>query len=167
MSYEVFFFYLQFGSKYLCHAHIIMHSRIWFKLSDRGATLSHVTRKVTQNTRPSFSSFSDVQQCLGMRPILEADLIDTWYRFALRLPGLHPGLPTTHGLLPSFSSFQCLGLHVFHAVPWLLALFLLVEQPLMHSKVHNHPAHSTLASNSATLLPLALENANHEAQILA
>ena len=51
------FFYLQFGSKYdhLCHAHIIMRSRIWFKLSDRGATPPHMTRKVVQNTRPSFS----------------------------------------------------------------------------------------------------------------
>ena len=35
--------------------HIIMRSRIWFELSDRGATLHNVTRKVVQNTRPSFS----------------------------------------------------------------------------------------------------------------
>ena len=32
-----------------------MHSRIWFELSDQGATLPHVTRKIVQNTRPSFS----------------------------------------------------------------------------------------------------------------
>ena len=56
-SCEVSFFYLQFGSKYdrLRHAHIIMRSRIWFELSDRGATPPHVTRKVFQNTRTSFS----------------------------------------------------------------------------------------------------------------
>ena len=41
--------------KYDClrHAHIIMCSRIWFELSDQGATPPHVTRKVAQNTRPS------------------------------------------------------------------------------------------------------------------
>ena len=55
-----------------------MHSRIWFKLSDWGATLPHATRKVTQNTRPSH-----VQEGLGMRLIHGVDLTDTWYRFAL------------------------------------------------------------------------------------
>ena len=60
------FFYLQFGSKYnrLCHAHIIMRSAIWFELSARGTTLSYVTRKVTQNTR---LSFSHMREGLGMR----------------------------------------------------------------------------------------------------
>ena len=55
-SCEVSFFYLQFGSKYdrLRHADMIMHSRIWFELSDLGANPPHVTRKVIQN-RPSFS----------------------------------------------------------------------------------------------------------------
>ena len=80
-----------------------------------------------------------------MRLILGVNLTDTWYRFALRL----------------------LGVHVTHAVPGLFALFLVVEKPLLHSKVHIHPAHSTLASsNSATLFPWALEKANHEPQIL-
>ena len=54
MSCKVSFFYLQFGSKYDClrYAHIIMRSRVWFELSDWGATLP---RKVIRNTRPSFS----------------------------------------------------------------------------------------------------------------
>ena len=78
------FFYLQFGSKdnRLRHAHIIMHSRIWFKLSDQGANPSHVTRKVAQNTRPSFSH---MWKGLGTTLILGVNLTDTWYRFALRL----------------------------------------------------------------------------------
>ena len=36
-------------------SHTITRSAIWFELSARGATLPHVTRKVVQNTRPSFS----------------------------------------------------------------------------------------------------------------
>ena len=166
-SCEVSFFYLQFGSKYdhLCHAHIIMCSKIRFKLSDWGATLPNVTRKVAQNTRPLFLH---VREGLGTRLILGIDLTDTWYRFVLWLPGLHPRSPTTHDFLPSFSSLQCLGAHVTHTVPGLLALFLVAEQQLLHPKVHNQPAHSTLASsNSAALLPLALEKANHGAQIFA
>ena len=53
-SCEVSFFYLQFGSKYdrLRHAHIIMRSRIWFELSDRGATLPHVTKKLLRTPDP-------------------------------------------------------------------------------------------------------------------
>ena len=44
----------------------------------------------------------------------------------------------------------------------------MVEQSLLHPNVHKHPAHSTLASsNSAALLPLTLEKANHGAQIFA
>ena len=66
-------------------------------------------------------------------------------------------MASTHSFLPSFSSLQCLG--VSRAVPGLLALFLVVEQPLLHPKVHNyHPAHLTISSsNSVALLPLALE----------
>ena len=101
-----------------------------------------------------------------MRLFLGVNLTDTWCRFALRLPGLHRGLPTTHGFLPSFSSLQCLGVHVSHTVPEIFALFLVVEQPLLHPNVHNHPAHSTLASsNSAAFLHLAPEKANHGAQV--
>ena len=38
----------------------------------------------------------------------------------------------------------------------------------MHTRVHKHPAHSTLAfSDSAAFLPLAFEKANHGAQIFA
>ena len=51
---------------YVMHIIIIMHSRIWFELSDQGTTPPHVTRKVAQNTRPSFSH---VQEGLGMRPM--------------------------------------------------------------------------------------------------
>ena len=163
MSCKVSFFYLQFGSKYdhLCHAHINMRSRIWFELSDRGATLPHVTRKVAQNTRPSFSH---MWEGLGTRLILGVDVTDTWYRFALWLPGLAAWMLAHHTrLLAKLSS-----LHVSQAVPWLLALFLVAEQPPLCPKVHNHPAHSTLASsNSAVLLPLALEKANHGLQIFA
>ena len=63
------FFYLQFGSRYdhLHHAHAIMHSRIWFELSDQGATPPHVTRKVALNTRPSFLH---MQGSLGTRLVL-------------------------------------------------------------------------------------------------
>ena len=99
-----------------------------------------------------------MREGLGTRLILRVDLTDT---SALRLPGLHPGSPTTHSFLPSFSSLQCLG--VPHTVPGLLALFLVVEQPLLHPKVHNHPAHSTLASsNSAALLPWLLRRPTME-----
>ena len=59
-------------------------------------------------------------------------------------------------------------MHVSRVVPGLLALFLVVEQPLFLPRVHKHPAHSTLASsNSAALLPLALEKTNHGAHIFA
>ena len=88
-----------------------------------------------------------VREGLGARLILGVDLTDTWYRFTL--------------------GFQ-VCIHVSRAVPGLLTLFLVVEQPLLHPKVNNHPAHSTLASsNSAALLPLALKKANHGAQIFA
>ena len=39
---------------YVMHILYIMHSRMRFELSDRGATMPHVTKKVAQNTRPSF-----------------------------------------------------------------------------------------------------------------
>ena len=55
MSCEVSFFLPPIPFKIWCHAHIIMRSKIWFKLSNRGATPPHVTRKLAQNTRPSFS----------------------------------------------------------------------------------------------------------------
>ena len=143
------------------HAHIIMCSRIWFELPDLEATVPHVTTKVAQNTRPSFLH---MWEGLGTRLILGVNLTDAWYRFALWLPGLRPGSPTTHSFLPSFSSLECLG--VSRTVPRLLALFLMVVQPLLHPKVHNRPAHSTLpSSNSDALLALALEKDNHGAQI--
>ena len=44
---------------------------------------------------------------LGTRLILGVDLTDTWCRFALWLPGLHPGSPTTHSFLPSFAMPGC------------------------------------------------------------
>ena len=62
--------------------HIIMHSRIWFELSDWGANPPHVTRKVAQNTTPSFSH---MWKGWGTRLILGVNLTDTWYRFTLRL----------------------------------------------------------------------------------
>ena len=47
-SYKVFSIPIWFKIRLLTHAPITMRSRIWFKLSDQGATLPHVTRKVTQ-----------------------------------------------------------------------------------------------------------------------
>ena len=65
---------------HLHHAHIIMHSRIWFKLLDWGATPPHVTRKVAQNTRPSFSH--------------------VWEGLGTRLQSLYPYIPS---LVPRLS----------------------------------------------------------------
>ena len=73
---------------------------------------------------------SDGQTKKLLRLILGVNLADAWYGFALWPPGLHPGLPTTHGFLPSVSSLQCLG--VSCTIPRLLTLFLMVEQPLLH-----------------------------------
>ena len=99
-----------------------------------------------------------------MRLILGVNLTDGWYRFALcLLVSIQAGQPHTASW-QAISSLQCLG--VSRTVPRLLALLMMVEQPLLHPKVHNHPAHSTLpSSNPAALLPLALEKANHGAQI--
>ena len=122
-----------------------------------------MTRKVAQNTRPTFSH---VREGLGMRLILGVDLTDTWYRFALWLPGLHPGSPTTHSFLLSFSYLQCLSVHVSRAVP---EFFLVVEQPLLHPK-YTTIQHTQLFPPQILLhafLPLALEKANHGAQIFA
>ena len=44
-----------------------MRSRIRFELSDRGAIPPHVTRKITQNTR---LSFSHMQEGLGTRLVV-------------------------------------------------------------------------------------------------
>ena len=68
-----------------------------------------MTRKVTQNTRPSLAC---VRGSGHETNILRVDLTDTWYRFTLSLPALHPGSPTMHGFLPSFSFLQCLGVMI-------------------------------------------------------
>ena len=56
-----------------------------------------MTRKVAQNTRPSFLHVRK-KEGLGTRLILGVDFTDTWYSFTLRLPGLNPCLraPTTY-----------------------------------------------------------------------
>ena len=78
-----------------------------------------------------------------------------------------PGFDSTAGFF-TFLYFRLITSKFIYLVPGLLTLFLVVEQPLLHPKVHKHPAHPTLASsNSAALLPLALEKANHGAQIFA
>ena len=58
-SCTVSFFYLQFGSKYdrLCHAHIIIHSLLWFEFSEREATPPHVTKKNLLRTPASLAFF--------------------------------------------------------------------------------------------------------------
>ena len=63
----------QFNYNRLHHACIITRSAIWFKLSDQRATLPNVTRKVTQNTK---ASFSHMQEGLDMRigPVLQLSL---------------------------------------------------------------------------------------------
>ena len=96
--------------------------------------------------------------------LVGVDLIDTQNRFSSSLPGLHPCLATTHNILPNSSFLQFLD--VSHAVPGLLALFLVVEQLLLHPKVRNHPAHLTpiSSSNTVAILPLVLERVNHGLQ---
>ena len=106
-SCKVIFFYLQFGSKYDClrHAHIIMRFGIWFELSDRGATPPQVPRKVTQNTRPSFSHV----RARGSGHETNSTWLTLGTGLYFGFKGLHPGSPTTQSFLPSFSSLQCLG----------------------------------------------------------
>ena len=99
--------------------------------------------------------------------ILGVDLTDTWYRQVHTLASRSASMFGHHTQLLA-KPFILAMLGVSYAVPGLLEFFLVVEQPLLHLKLYNHPAHSTFSSsNSAALHPLALVKANHGAWIFA
>ena len=120
-------------------------SKVKCVTSDPGATVPHVTIKICSEHHTLFLARVSLR--------VWAQYYFWWSTWLTLGTVSHFGFqvciqarpPHTASCLPSFSSLQCLGVHVSYAVRGLLAVFLVVEQSLLHPKEHNHPPHSTLS----------------------